>query len=197
MVTSSSDVPMKGLVPLLEAVAKLRTERAVELVVIGNAPPGGRVAQGHRPARACRRRAVRERHLRRGAGPTLRRGPGGGGAVAVRGLLAAGHRGHGLRGAGGRHHRRGSARGGGRDGETGLLVPPDDPGAWPGPSPGSSTTPRWPRLGAGRRQRVLDASPGRSRPGDCGQCYRAVLAGRPLPGAPVAPGSARLAVPAC
>ena len=30
MVTSSSDVPMKGLVPLLEAVAKLRTERDVE-----------------------------------------------------------------------------------------------------------------------------------------------------------------------
>jgi glycosyltransferase involved in cell wall biosynthesis len=43
MVTSSSDVPMKGLVPLLEAVAKLRTERAVELVVIGRPRPGGRV----------------------------------------------------------------------------------------------------------------------------------------------------------
>jgi len=43
MVTSSSDVPMKGLVPLLEAVAKLRTEREVELVVIGKPQPGGRV----------------------------------------------------------------------------------------------------------------------------------------------------------
>ncbi len=43
MVTSSSDVPMKGLVPLLEAVAKLRTERDVELVVIGKPRPGGRV----------------------------------------------------------------------------------------------------------------------------------------------------------
>ena len=42
MVTSSSDVPMKGLVPLLEAVAKLRTERDVELVVIGNPRPDGR-----------------------------------------------------------------------------------------------------------------------------------------------------------
>ncbi|MDT7570223.1 MAG: hypothetical protein QOE05_397, partial [Actinomycetota bacterium] len=31
--TTSADVPMKGLVPLLEAVAKLRTERDVELVV--------------------------------------------------------------------------------------------------------------------------------------------------------------------
>jgi glycosyltransferase involved in cell wall biosynthesis len=45
MVTSSSDVPMKGLVPLLEAVAKLRTERDIELVVIGNPRPDGRVAK--------------------------------------------------------------------------------------------------------------------------------------------------------
>ncbi|HVA04567.1 MAG TPA: glycosyltransferase family 4 protein [Acidimicrobiales bacterium] len=45
MVTSSSDVPMKGLVPLLEALAKLRTERAVELVVIGRPTEGGRVAR--------------------------------------------------------------------------------------------------------------------------------------------------------
>lgn len=36
MVTSSSDVPMKGLVPLLEALAKVRTERPdAHLVVIG------------------------------------------------------------------------------------------------------------------------------------------------------------------
>ena len=45
MVTSSSDVPMKGLVPLLEAVAKLRTERDIELVVIGNPRADGRVAK--------------------------------------------------------------------------------------------------------------------------------------------------------
>src|SRR6202047_2639657 len=45
MVTSSSDVPMKGLVPLLEAVAKLRTEREIELVVIGNPRADGRVAK--------------------------------------------------------------------------------------------------------------------------------------------------------
>jgi glycosyltransferase involved in cell wall biosynthesis len=45
MVTSSSDVPMKGLVPLLEAVAKLRAEREIELVVIGRPRPGGRVAK--------------------------------------------------------------------------------------------------------------------------------------------------------
>jgi glycosyltransferase involved in cell wall biosynthesis len=43
MVTSSSDVPMKGLVPLLEAVAKLRAEREIELCVIGKPRKGGRV----------------------------------------------------------------------------------------------------------------------------------------------------------
>ena len=35
MTTASADVPLKGLVPLLEAVAKVRTERHAELVVIG------------------------------------------------------------------------------------------------------------------------------------------------------------------
>jgi glycosyltransferase involved in cell wall biosynthesis len=36
MTTTSSDVPMKGLIPLLEALAKVRTERDdVELVIIG------------------------------------------------------------------------------------------------------------------------------------------------------------------
>ncbi|MCW2715536.1 MAG: glycosyltransferase family 1 protein [Frankiales bacterium] len=39
--TASADVPVKGLVPLLEAVAKLRTERDVELVVVGRPKPGG------------------------------------------------------------------------------------------------------------------------------------------------------------
>jgi glycosyltransferase involved in cell wall biosynthesis len=42
--TASADVPLKGLVPLLEAVAKLRTERDVELVVVGRAKPGGAAA---------------------------------------------------------------------------------------------------------------------------------------------------------
>jgi glycosyltransferase involved in cell wall biosynthesis len=39
--TTSADVPMKGLVPLLEAVAKLRTEREVELVCVGRPKEGG------------------------------------------------------------------------------------------------------------------------------------------------------------
>jgi glycosyltransferase involved in cell wall biosynthesis len=44
MVTSSSDVPLKGLVPLLEAIAKLRAERDIDLVVIGQPQAKGRVA---------------------------------------------------------------------------------------------------------------------------------------------------------
>jgi glycosyltransferase involved in cell wall biosynthesis len=41
--TTSADVPLKGLVYLIEAFAKLRTERDVHLVVVGRARPGGRV----------------------------------------------------------------------------------------------------------------------------------------------------------
>ena len=39
--TSSSDQPLKGLVYLIEAVAKLRTERDAELVVVGKRPKRG------------------------------------------------------------------------------------------------------------------------------------------------------------
>ena len=39
--TASADVPLKGLVVLLEAVAKLRVERDVELVVVGKRRHGG------------------------------------------------------------------------------------------------------------------------------------------------------------
>lgn len=39
--TASADVPLKGLESLVEAVAKLRTERDVELVVVGSSRPDG------------------------------------------------------------------------------------------------------------------------------------------------------------
>jgi glycosyltransferase involved in cell wall biosynthesis len=41
--TASADVALKGLAPLIEAIAKVRTERPAELVVIGSARPGGPV----------------------------------------------------------------------------------------------------------------------------------------------------------
>jgi glycosyltransferase involved in cell wall biosynthesis len=42
--TASADVPLKGLLHLVEALAKLRTERDAHLVVVGNARPKGHVA---------------------------------------------------------------------------------------------------------------------------------------------------------
>lgn len=39
---ASADAPMKGIATLLEAVAKLRTEREVELVLVTSLKPGGR-----------------------------------------------------------------------------------------------------------------------------------------------------------
>jgi glycosyltransferase involved in cell wall biosynthesis len=40
MTTASADVPLKGLLPLIEAVAKVRTERPAELVVVGQPREG-------------------------------------------------------------------------------------------------------------------------------------------------------------
>ena len=43
MTTASADVPLKGLLPLIEAVAKVRTERPAELVVVGRPREGSLV----------------------------------------------------------------------------------------------------------------------------------------------------------
>ena len=43
MTTASADVALKGLVPLLEALAKVRTERHAELVIVGPPRDGGLV----------------------------------------------------------------------------------------------------------------------------------------------------------
>ncbi len=45
MTTASADVPLKGLVPLLEALAKVRTERQADLVVIGKPRAESRVEE--------------------------------------------------------------------------------------------------------------------------------------------------------
>ncbi|MGH3361273.1 MAG: glycosyltransferase family 4 protein [Nocardioides sp.] len=42
---ASADAPMKGIATLLEAFAKLRTERDVELVLVSRPQPGGRTEQ--------------------------------------------------------------------------------------------------------------------------------------------------------
>jgi glycosyltransferase involved in cell wall biosynthesis len=43
MTTASADVALKGLIPLLEAVAKVRTERDAELVVVGKPRDGSSI----------------------------------------------------------------------------------------------------------------------------------------------------------
>ena len=60
MTTASADVPMKGLVPLLEALAKVRTERDdADLVVIGKPKEQEQIPAHHRPARPHRLGRVR------------------------------------------------------------------------------------------------------------------------------------------
>ncbi len=132
MVTSSSDVPMKGLVPLLEAVAKLRTERDIELVVIGNPRPDGRVARAIdrldlAPVVRCVSGISDEELARNYARaqvavvPSLYEGF----SLPAIEAMACGV-------------ALVATTGGalpevvGRDGDTGLLVPPDDPGALAG-----------------------------------------------------------------
>ncbi|MEY2419846.1 MAG: hypothetical protein QOG90_2526 [Actinomycetota bacterium] len=44
MTTASADVPLKGLMPLLEAVAKVKTERDVTLTLVGKPRSGSKVA---------------------------------------------------------------------------------------------------------------------------------------------------------
>ncbi len=156
MVTSSSDVPMKGLVPLLEAVAKLRTERDIELVVIGNPRPDGRVARAIDrldlgPVVRCVS-GISDDELARNYAraqvavvPSLYEGF----SLPAIEAMACGV-------------ALVATTGGalpevvGRDGDTGLLVPPDDPGALAaaiGRLLDDDELRR--RLGAAGRQRVL------------------------------------------
>ena len=111
LVITSADVALKGLVHLLEALAKLRTERPVRLTVVGTARPGGPGRGRARPPRPAGRRPL---HRSRAGGRTRRpaaAGRRGRDPVALRGFLAAGDRGHGLRDAPGHHGRRRPARG--------------------------------------------------------------------------------------
>ncbi|MGX1300588.1 glycosyltransferase involved in cell wall biosynthesis [Streptomyces albogriseolus] len=110
--TSSADVPLKGLVFLVEALAKVRAEQpGAHLVVVGKRPAEGPVAQ------AIERYGLEGAvdfvkgisdaelvDLVRSRAGRLR-------AVALRGLLPPGRRGHGHRHPARRHHRRRHPRG--------------------------------------------------------------------------------------
>ncbi|MGH9091763.1 MAG: glycosyltransferase family 4 protein [Acidimicrobiales bacterium] len=196
MVTSSSDVPMKGLVPLLEAVAKLRAERPVELVVIGRPRPGGRVDRaierlGLRDTVRCVS-GISDDELARQYGeaevavvPSLYEGF----SLPAVEAMACGV-------------SVVATTGGalpevvGREGETGLLVPPDDPGALAGAVGRLLDDPALrSRLGEAGRQRVLHRFTWQVTARGTAECYAAVMERRPLPPA-VAPAPAPATPPA-
>jgi glycosyltransferase involved in cell wall biosynthesis len=196
MVTSSSDVPLKGLVPLLEAVAKLRTERDIELVVIGRPRPGGRVDRAI--ARLSLADIVRcvsgitDRELATLYGeaevavvPSLYEGF----SLPAVEAMACGV-------------AVVATTGGalpevvGQDGETGLLVPPNDPEALAGAIARLlDDADLRARLGAAGRERVLTRFTWAVTAEGTAACYEAMMAGRPLPGSPLPPGVAAQVAP--
>jgi glycosyltransferase involved in cell wall biosynthesis len=79
----------------------------------------------------------------------------------------------------------------GTDGETGLLVAPDDPGALAGAIARLLDDPELrARLGAAGRQRVISRFTWQITAAGTAACYEAVMAGKPLPGAPTAAATA-------
>jgi glycosyltransferase involved in cell wall biosynthesis len=185
MVTSSSDVPMKGLVPLLEAVAKLRTERDVELTVIGRPREGGRVD------RAIARLGLADAvHCVSGISDDALAELYGEAEVAVVPSLYEGFSLPAIEAMACGVAVVATTGGAlpevvGNDGETGLLVTPDDPGALAVAIARLLDDPELrSRLGAAGRERVINNFTWGVTAAGTEACYRALLEGKPLPGAP-------------
>jgi glycosyltransferase involved in cell wall biosynthesis len=187
MVTSSSDVPMKGLVPLLEAVAKLRTERDIELTVIGNPREGGRVDK------ALTRLGLSDIvHCVSGISDDALARLYGEAEVAVVPSLYEGFSLPAIEAMACGVAVVATTGGAlpevvGNDGETGLLVTPDDPGALAGAIARLLDDPVLrARLGAAGRERVINRFTWGVTAAGTAACYEALLKGEPLPGAPMA-----------
>jgi glycosyltransferase involved in cell wall biosynthesis len=187
MVTSSSDVPMKGLVPLLEAVAKLRTEREVELTVIGRPNEGGRVDK------AIARLGLADIvHCVSGISDDALARLYGEAEVAVVPSLYEGFSLPAIEAMSCGVAVVATTGGAlpevvGTDGVTGLLVAPDDPGALAGAIGRLMDDPELrARLGAAGRERVVSRFTWQVTASGTAACYQAMLEGKPLPGAPAA-----------
>jgi glycosyltransferase involved in cell wall biosynthesis len=176
MTTASADVPMKGLVPLLEAVAKVRTERPAELVIIGKPRAESRVGEtikrlGLEGAVTFVNGVSDERIVELfnqaevAVVPSLYEGfslPAIEAMACGRPLVAT--TGGALPEVVGTHD------------ETGLLVPPNDPGALAGAIGRALDSPRLrERLGAAGRRRVLDRFTWRATAEGTVEHYRALL----------------------
>jgi glycosyltransferase involved in cell wall biosynthesis len=178
--TASADVPLKGLLPLVEAVAKVRTERPAELVVVGSARRGGPVAEAisrydlHDAVRFTGRLTEAElaTELRRAAlvvVPSLFEGF----SLPLVEAMACGTpvvatTGGALPEVAGRH------------GETALLVPPGDPQALADAivlmlADGALRA----RLGAAGRERVLRRFTWRAAAQRTVECYRDAIGREP------------------
>jgi len=177
MTTASSDVPLKGLVPLLEALAKVRTERPVELVVIGKKRKGSKI-----PATMSRLGLEGAVHFRAGIDDD--------GLVRLYNEVAAAvvpslYEGFSLPAieAMACGTPLVATTGGalpevvGRDGDTGLLVPPGDPAALAdGLLRLLGDEPLRARLGAAGRRRVLERFTWRATAVGTAEQYEALLA---------------------